>query len=95
MIAYDGNPPGIAGVHYGGDGIGVDGAMIPVDGTNGASIIAAALESAPVAGIEYRLYSASLPSGFTCNENGGGTYSGAAKQIAATFTLYANGVELP
>jgi hypothetical protein len=95
VIAYDGNPPGIAGVHFGGDGIGVDGAMIPTDGTNGASIIAAALEADPVAGVEYRLHSASIPAGFTCNENGGGAYTGAAKQIAATFTLFANGVELP
>lgn len=95
MIAYDGNPPGITGVHYGGDGIGVDGAMIPTDGTNGQSIIAAALESAPTAGVEYRLFASSLPAGFSVNENGGGAYTGAAKQIAATFTLYANGVELP
>ena len=93
-VAYDGNPPYITGVHYGGDGIGVNGSRVSLSGTAAQSVIASALAAAPVTGVEYRLYSGNIPAGVTLFENGGGTYTGLLRQVSIDCTLAANGVEL-
>ena len=70
-------------------GHGIEGAYVPVTGTNGGSIIALCTTVDPAK--EYRLLGVTIPAGFTLNENGsgGGTLSG-----VATLRLYADGVEV-
>ena len=92
MIAYDGNQPGVTGVHYGRDGIGVLGSDLLIEtasGDNGAGIIQQSTDVDPTA--EYRLQIISGFTGFSVNENGSGS---ATVSGVATMKLFKNGVEL-
>lgn len=70
-------------------GHGIQGAYVPVTGTNGASIISLAVTVDPAK--EYRLFMVTQPAGFTLNENGSG--AGSASGVAS-LRLYADGVEV-
>ena len=88
-VAYDDDIPGLSGTHYGRDGIGILGALIPASGTDGTSIIRAATTVYPA--VEYRLVGVSIPTGVRLDEDGGG-YS--TVQECFTCRLFADGVEL-
>jgi hypothetical protein len=70
-------------------GHGILGANVPVTGTNGQSIISAAVTVDPAK--EYRLFMVTTPAGFSLNEDGSGTASASG---VATMRLYADGVEV-
>jgi hypothetical protein len=87
--AYDGDIPSLTGTHYGGDGIGIVGSLIPTSGVYGASIISRAVTV--VSAQEYRLFGVSLPAGFSVDEDGSGQ---ATASLVATFKLFVDGVEV-
>ena len=83
---YDADPPGFTGVHYGRDGLGLMGYLIPTDG-----IAAGAVTIDPAK--EYRVFFSSLPAGFIEHEHGAGIYTGPLNPMIATAKVYEDGVE--
>lgn len=95
-VAYDGDIPGLAGTHYGSDGIGVPGWACPPAGPGdaAASIIRIALGDTIQTLTEYRLaFEGAIPAGVVVNENGGGNAQAPAV-LSLGARIFADGVEL-
>lgn len=93
-IAYDGDIPGLTGVHYGGDGIGIPGWQTPTAaGADVApSLIRSLMGDAFTPSKEYRLFTVSA-SGVTVLENGAGSAI-AGGVVRYDCRIFEDGIEL-